>query len=143
MTTNLEIMSQEEIQNASTSELCEAATIYGESVARMNISDAPVVGKDFETADNETIEIESKEEAKNEFIKAVATGESEHMRQFSPAEFWIAALNSREDCEVAWEAVEKGIYMGIEKVAKSLENEWSEQEQSLEEVYSNDDSMRM
>jgi len=121
-------MDIESTKYGSLEEIYEAAVNYGESIALMNLSDAPVVGERFEAIDNEELFIETADEAKDEFIRTVVANESEHTRQFSPAEFWIAALNNRDDSEEAWEKLEEGIVKGVTNVAENNYETWEEQE---------------
>lgn len=129
---SIEDMSQKDIQNASLDQIYLSAVKYGESVASMNLPYLPVVGENFNTpfdVDDDGFLIESAEDARNEFIAFVIVNESEHTRQFSPAEFWISAINSRKDADEAWEKIDEGIAKGAANVADTQFDNWKEQEE--------------
>lgn len=132
MAISIEAMPQEEIRTASLETIRAAGHAYGADYAGWNRSEAPEVGQpapgESSSLASEDV-IETAEEAHRVFVSQLLANESESARQFSPAEFWISAMNSRADADEAWEALEDGIRQGVEQVAQELDEQWQEQEQ--------------
>jgi len=102
------------IESATLDELYEAAKEYGYNVASWQ--NLPEIGDSVpKDIDWIGIDVVEDEEDQREVLSMYAHAGEENNRCFSPAEFWISALNRRKDSEEAWEMVDSGISDGIEQ----------------------------
>ena len=106
---SLESVKQYTIYFADDEALAKLAENYAQEIVDHNFHLFPSVGG-RRVSDNEVIPDVLEDETDVEIDVHCMLQDSEEIgRQFSPAEFWIHALNEREDSEDAWEVVDSNI----------------------------------
>jgi hypothetical protein len=118
----METETPDTIRTCTLNELHAMAKDYGQAVASWQ--DTPNPG-DSVPRDLDWIgvsQVETKDDAADVFRMYCAAAE-ENNRCFSPAEFWIHAVNERNDSEEAWDVIDDGIEEGFSE-------EWSDRDLS-------------
>ena len=105
----LESVKQYAVYFADDAALTKLADNYAQRIVDSNQHEFPSVG-DERTSDNDVIpeELEDDSDVEMDLYCMLQDAEA-NCRQFTPAEFWIHALNQREDAEDAWHIVDSAI----------------------------------
>lgn len=80
-------------------------------------------------------EIEDIHDAEN-VMEMMAQEAESNSRQFSPNEFWIAAVNEREDSDEAWDIIEEGICNGIHRNISERLVSWERDNEENDQIES-------
>lgn len=128
---SLEIESEESIINAPHDTLKVMAKKYADGFGLMNMSDFPDIGNEPVASlawyDDQPITHDCIDEVHDDVIALLHEAE-DHCRQYSPAEFWINAINQRDDAEEAWSVVDDAISQVFKRFADNhaeyLKEKW-------------------